>query len=92
MVLSAGRNFKAQSAPDGTPWKPLAPATIKARAGPPTRAGPIVQPRPAAWDDSIRRTTPADQPRNHAPHPLQAADPQGAQALGADLRSQLRNL
>lgn len=32
LVLSAGRNFKAQAAPDGTPWTPLKPATIKARA------------------------------------------------------------
>ncbi|MCV2447164.1 phage virion morphogenesis protein [Paracoccus sp. DMF] len=31
MVLSAGRKFKAQAAPDGTPWAPLKPATIKAR-------------------------------------------------------------
>ncbi|WP_347268171.1 phage virion morphogenesis protein [Paracoccus sp. (in: a-proteobacteria)] len=32
LILSAGRNFKAEAAPDGTPWTPLAPATIKARA------------------------------------------------------------
>lgn len=31
LLASAGRNFKAQSTPDGTPWVPLKPATIKAR-------------------------------------------------------------
>ena len=31
LVASVGRRFKAERAPDGTPWAPLAPATIKAR-------------------------------------------------------------
>ena len=32
LVASVGRRFRAQRAPDGTPWTPLKPATIKARA------------------------------------------------------------
>lgn len=32
LVSSAGRNFKQQSAPDGTAWAPLKPSTIKARS------------------------------------------------------------
>ncbi|WP_051419672.1 phage virion morphogenesis protein [Paracoccus pantotrophus] len=32
LVFSTGRNFQQQSAPDGTPWAPLKPATIKARS------------------------------------------------------------
>ncbi len=32
LILSAGRNFKAEAAPDGTPWAPFAPATVKARS------------------------------------------------------------
>ena len=31
LVASVGRRFKSERAPDGTPWAPLAPATIKAR-------------------------------------------------------------
>lgn len=31
LVASIGRRFRAQRAPDGTPWAPLKPATIKAR-------------------------------------------------------------
>ena len=31
LVASIGRRFHAQRAPDGTPWAPLKPATIKAR-------------------------------------------------------------
>lgn len=31
LVASVGRRFRAQRAPDGTPWAPLKPATIKAR-------------------------------------------------------------
>ena len=31
LVASVGRRFRAQRAPDGTPWTPLKPATIKAR-------------------------------------------------------------
>lgn len=31
LVRSVGENFQRQSAPDGTPWMPLRPATIRAR-------------------------------------------------------------
>jgi phage virion morphogenesis protein len=31
LVASVGENFLAERAPDGTPWTPLAPATIAAR-------------------------------------------------------------
>lgn len=31
LVASIGRRFRAERAPDGTPWAPLKPATIKAR-------------------------------------------------------------
>lgn len=31
MELSTGENFRRETAPDGTPWKKLAPATIKGR-------------------------------------------------------------
>ncbi|MDN5785738.1 phage virion morphogenesis protein [Pseudorhodobacter sp.] len=31
LVKSASDNFRAQSGPDGTPWQPLRPATIKVR-------------------------------------------------------------
>lgn len=31
LLRSIKENFKAQKAPDGTPWTPLAPSTIKAR-------------------------------------------------------------
>lgn len=31
MVASTGENFLAETTPDGTPWTPLKPATIKAR-------------------------------------------------------------
>jgi len=32
VVESVQRNFEEKQAPDGTPWKPLAPATVRARA------------------------------------------------------------
>lgn len=31
LVASAGRNFRAQSGPDGTAWTPLRPRTVKSR-------------------------------------------------------------
>lgn len=31
LVGSAGENFKREAGPDGMPWTPLAPATVKAR-------------------------------------------------------------
>lgn len=37
LVASAGRNFQAQSGPDGKAWTPLRPKTVKAR----TRAGQL---------------------------------------------------
>lgn len=31
LIASVGRRFKAERAPDGTPWAPLKPATIRSR-------------------------------------------------------------